>query len=146
MSTITNRCRKWKFINQTVILQESEETALLKRRVKQLKSISDWSRSNNDFKAVLSNYPIRTEDLNSNIERKENIFLEYFSMTFGEVDRGGDINLRNKYDVYIVKVLKKDLKRLKLNDGGIKEIKFVLSKLRGLLSNKQEIQCHNHDN
>ena len=67
-------------------------------------------------------------------------------MTCGEVDRGGDIHLRNKYDTYTVKDLRKELKRLKLNDGSIREIKFVSRKLRGLLSNKQQIKCHNHDN
>ena len=131
---------------QTVILQESEETVLLKRGVKLPKSCSDWSLANDHFKAVLSNYPIRKEDLNSNIERMNNVIFEYFSMTCGEVDRGGDINLRNKYDTYTVKDLKKELKRLKLNDGSIREIKFVSHKLRGLLSNKQQIKCHNHDN
>ena len=70
------------------------------------KSCSDWSLANDHFKAVLSNYPIRTEDLNSNIERMNNVIFEYFSMTCGEVDRGGDINLRNKYDTYTVKDLK----------------------------------------
>ena len=75
-----------------------------------------------------------------------NTIFEYFSITCGEVDRVGDINLRNKYDTYTVKDLKKELKRLKLNDGSIWEIKFVSRKLSGLLSNKQEIKCHNHDN
>ena len=132
--------------NQTVILQESEETVSLKRGVKLPKSCSDWSLANDHFKAVLSNFPIRTEDLNSSIERINNVIFEYFSMTCGEVDRGGDINLRNKYDTYTVKDLKKELKRLKLNDGSIREIKFVSRKLSGLLSNKQQIKCHNHDN
>ena len=75
-----------------------------------------------------------------------NVIFEYCSMTCGEVDRGGDINLRNKYDTYTVKDLKKELKRLRLNGGSIREIKFVSRKLRGLLSNKQQIKCHNHDN
>ena len=75
-----------------------------------------------------------------------NVIFEYFSMTCCEVDRGGDINLRNKYFTFTVKDLKKELKRLKLNDGSIREIKFVSRKLRGLLSNEQEIKCHNHDN
>ena len=127
-------------------MQESEETALLKHGVKLSKSRSDWSLANDHFKAVLSNYPITTEDLNSNIERMNDTIFEYFSITCGEVDRVGDINLRNKYDTYTVKDLKKELKRLKLNDGSIREIKFVSRKLSGLLSNKQEIKCHNHDN
>ena len=54
-----------------------------------------------------------------------NVIFEYFSMTCGEVERGGDINLRNKYDTYAVKDLKKELKRFKLTDGSIREIKFV---------------------
>ena len=75
-----------------------------------------------------------------------NVIFEYFSMTCCEVDRGGGINLRNKYFTFTVKDLKKELKRLKLNDGSIREINFVSRKLRGLLSNEQEIKCHNHDN
>ena len=77
---------------------------LLQRGVKLPKSSSDWSLASNHFKAVLSNCPIRTEDLNSNIERMNNVVFERFSMTCGEVD--GDINLRNKYEG-----LKKELKR-----------------------------------
>ena len=127
--------------NQTVILQESEETVLLKRGVKLPKPCSVWSLANDHFKVVLSNYPIKTEDLNSNIERMNNVIFDYFSMTCGEVDRGGDINLRNKYDTYTVKDLTRELKRLKLNDGSIREMKFVSRKLRGLLSNKQRINA-----
>ena len=82
--------------NQTVILQESEEPVLLKCGVKLPKLSSDWSLANDHFKVVLSNYPIRTEDLTSNIERMSNVIFEYFSMTCGEMDRGGDINLRSK--------------------------------------------------
>ena len=44
--------------NQTDVLQESEETVLLKRGVKLPKSCSDWSLANDHFKGVLSNYPI----------------------------------------------------------------------------------------
>ena len=67
-------------------------------------------------------------------------------MSCGEVDRGVDTNLRNKYDTYSVKDLKKELQLLKLSNGSIREINFVSRKLHGLLSNKKEIKCHNHDN
>ena len=53
-----------------------------------------------------------------------NVIFQYFSMTCGKVDKGGDITLRNKYDTYTVKDLKRKLKKLKRNDGDIREIKF----------------------
>jgi len=46
------------------------------------------------------------------------------------VERGDDITLRNKYDKYTVKDLKRELKKLKLNGGDIREIKIVSRKLR----------------
>ena len=120
---------------------ESEETVLLKHGVKLPKSSTDWSLANDHFKTVLSNYPIKTEDIFSNIERMNNLIFEYFSMTLGEVDKGDDISLRNKYDTYTVKDLKREFKKLKLNDGDIGESKFVSRKLRSLLSNKPEVNA-----
>ena len=63
----------------------------------------------------------------------------------GEVDRGGDINLRNKYKACSVRDLKRELKKLKLNGGNIREIKFVSRTLRNLLANKSDKISHNHD-
>ena len=132
--------------NQTVILQESEETVLLKHGVKLPKSSTDWSLINGHFKTAPLNYPIKTEDLNSNIESMNNVIFKYLSMAYGEVDKGGDIILQNRYDKYTVKDLKRELKKLNLNGGDIREIKFVSPKLHSLLSNKPKVKCHNHDN
>ena len=105
----------------------------------------DWSLANDHFKAVLSNHPIKQEDLNSNIKRMNDVTFEYFSTMCGEVDRGGDINLRNKYKACTIRDLKRELKKLKLNGGNIRETKFVSRTLRNLLANTSDKISHNHD-
>ena len=89
------------------------ETVVLKRGVKLPKFTIEWSLANEYFKAVLSIQPIRNEGLDSNIEKLNNVIFEYCRRTHGEVDRGDDVDLNNKYKLHTVKDLKRELKQLK---------------------------------
>ena len=111
-----------------------EEIVVVKRGVKLPKSAIEWSLANEYFKAVLSNQPIRNEGLDSNIEQLNNVILEYCGRIHGEVDKGDDIDLSNKYKLHTVKDLKKELKLLKQHNGNSNEINFVSRRLRNLLS------------
>ena len=102
-----------------------EEIVVLKRGVKLPKSAIDWSLANEQSKAVLSNQPIRNEGLDLNIERLNNAIFKYFRMTHGKVGRGDDGDLGNKYKLYTVRDIKRELKQLKQHNGNINEIKFV---------------------
>ena len=106
-------------------LINTEEIVALKPGVKLPKSAMDWLLANEHFKAVLSNQPIRNEGVDSNIQQLNNFIFEYFRMTCGEVDRGDDVNLSNKYKLYTFRNLKRELSQLKKHNGNINEIKFV---------------------
>ena len=88
----------------------TEEIFVLKRGVKLPKSAIEWSLANEYFKAVLSNQPIRNEGLDSNIQQLNNVIFEYCRRTHGEVDRGDEIDLGNKYQLHTVKDLKREVK------------------------------------
>ena len=55
-------------------------------------------------------------------------------MTHGKVDRVDDVDLSNKYELYTIMDLRRELKQLKQNNGNINEIKFISRRLRKLLS------------
>ena len=120
------------FENENVT--NTEEIVVLTHGVKLPNSASEWSLANEYFKAVLSTQPIRNEGLDSNIEQLNNGILEYCRRIHGEVDKGDDIDLSNKYKLHTVKDLKKELKLLKQHNGNINEIKFVSRRLCNLLS------------
>ena len=100
---------------------------------------------NGHFKAVFSNPPIKQKDLNSNIQRMNDVTFEYFSTTCGEEDRGGDINLYKKYNSCTARDLKRKLRKFKLKDGDIRVITFASRILRNLLANKTNTISLNHD-
>ena len=112
----------------------TEDIVVLKRGVKLPKSAIEWTLADEYFKAVLSNQPIRNEELDSNIEQLNDVIFEYCRRTHGEVDRGDDVNISNKHKLHTVKDLKREWKLLKQHNGNINEIKFVSRRLRNLLS------------
>ena len=75
----------------------TEQIVVLRYGVKLPKSAIEWYLANKYVKVVLSNQPIRKEGLDSNIEKLYNFIFEYCRMTHGEVDRGDDLDLSNKY-------------------------------------------------
>ena len=93
----------------------------------------------------VGNFSVSVVFMDIHIQRMNDVIFEYFSTICGEVDRGGDINLRNKYKACTVRDLKRELKKLKLNGGNIRETKFVSRTLRNLLANKSDKISHNHD-
>ena len=131
--------------SQTGVLQETEENVALKRGDRLPKSSLDRSRANDQFKVVLFNVQIKQEELNSNIRRMNDVIFEYFSRICGEVDRGGNIDLHNKYSTCTAKDPKGELKKLQVNGDDIREIKFASHMLRNLLAKKSDIASHNHD-
>ena len=62
------------------------------------------------------------------------VVYNYFSENFGYVNNHNDIQYQGKYESFSTKDLKKSLKKLKLENGEILEIKFVAKKLRNLLN------------
>ena len=71
---------------------------------------------------VLSNHPIRNDGLDSTIVQLNNVIFQYFRMTRGEVDRGDDVDISNKYKLYLIRDLKRELAQLKKHNGNTNEI------------------------
>ena len=120
------------FENENVT--NTEEIVVLKREVKLPKSAIEWSLANEYFTAVLSHQPIKNEGLDSNIEQLNNVILEYCRRTHGEVDRGDDVDLSNKYKLHTVTDLKRELKLLKQHNGNINEIKVASPQFQNYFS------------
>ena len=114
----------------------------IKKGIKLPKSPLQWSTANDFFKLTFSNYPVISHDLNNNINTMATVIYNYFSENFGYVDNNNNIEFEKKYETFTSKDLKKALRKLKLENGDVLEIKFVAKKLRNLL-NKSNTDPHN---
>ena len=117
----------------------------LMKGIKLPKSPLLWSIANDFFKLTFSNHPITPQDLNNNINTMATVIYNYFSENFGFVDdNNSSAQFESKYKTFSTKDLKKALKKLKLENGNVTEIKFVAKKLRNVL-NKITAE-HNNNN
>ena len=114
----------------------------IKKGIKLPKSPLQWSTANDFFKLIFLNYPVISHDLNNNINTMATVIYNYFSENFGYVDNNNNIEFEKKYETFTTKDLKKALRKLKLENGDVLEIKFVAKKLRNLL-NKSNTDPHN---
>ena len=117
----------------------------LKKGIKLPKSPLQWSTANDFFKLTFSNLPITPRDLNNNINTMATVVYNYFSENFGYVNNHNDVQYQRKYESFSTKDLKKSLKKLKLENGEILEIKFVAKKLRNLLNKSNTTDPNNTD-
>ena len=126
-------------------LNTQENFPDLKRGIKLPKSPLQWSTANDFFKLTFLNHPITPDDLNNNINTMVTVVYNYFSGNFGHVDNNCSVEFERKYQTFSTKDLKKALKKLKLENGSILEIKFVAKKLRILLNKSNNTELHNSD-
>ena len=126
-------------------LNTQENFPDLKRGIKLPKSPLQWSTANDFFKLTFPNHPITPDDLNNNINTMVTVVYNYFSGNFGHVDNNCSVEFERKYQTFSTKDLKKALKKLKLENGSILEIKFVAKKLRILLNKSNNTELHNSD-
>ncbi|CAB4003112.1 Hypothetical predicted protein [Paramuricea clavata] len=117
----------------------------LKKGIKLPKSPLQWSTANDFFKLTFSNLPITPRDLNNNINTMATVVYNYFSENFGYVNNHNDVQYQRKYESFSTKDLKNSLKKLKLENGDILEIKFVAKKLRNLLNKSNITDPNNTD-
>ncbi|CAB4044235.1 Hypothetical predicted protein, partial [Paramuricea clavata] len=73
------------------------------------------------------------------------VVYNYFSENFGYVNNHNDVQYQRRYESFSTKDLKKSLKKLKLENGDILEIKFVAKKLRNLLNKSNTTDPNNTD-
>ncbi len=112
------------------LLNDHDNFPELKQGIKLPKSPLQWSTANDFFKLTLSSHPITPHDLNNNINTMATVIYNYFSENFGFVDNKSDAKYEMKYQAFSTKDLKKVLRKLKMENGDILEIKFVAKKLR----------------
>ena len=124
--------------------QNFGDPCILKKGIKLPKSPSEWSTANDYFKSTLSNYPIKSLDLDSNISFMSTVIYNYCVQYHGVADRYNDADLKTKYKDFSIKDLKKALKELKIINNNVQEIKFVSRQLRYLLSKKDKSNCIDH--
>ena len=74
------------------------------------------------------------------------VVYNYFGENFGYVDNNNSVEFDKKYQTFSPKDLKKALKKLKLENGDVLEIKFVAKKLRNLLNKPNNTDQHNTNN
>ena len=74
------------------------------------------------------------------------VIYNYFGEDFGLVDDNKQFEFRRKYESFTTKDLKNVLKKLKLENGDILEIKFVAKKLRKLLNKSDNADQHLNQN
>ena len=117
-------------------LSSQETFPDLKKGIKLPKSPLQWSNANDFFHLTISNYPIASQDSNKSINTMATVIYNYFSENYGFVDVDNNNEFESKYKSHSAKDLKKVLKKLKCENGDLKEIKFVAKKLRYLLGNK----------
>jgi hypothetical protein len=126
-------------------LNTQENFPDLKRGIKQPKSPLQWSTANDFLKLTFLNHPITPDDLNNNINTMVTVVYNYFSGNFGHIDNNSSVEFERKYQTFSTNDLKKALKKLKLENGSILEIKFVAKKLRVLLNKSNNTELHNSD-
>ena len=99
---------------ETQNCNEHDKYPELRKSINLPKSNSEWLTANEYFKfLILSNAPIKSQDLNASIKLLNTTIYNYFAENFGYVERLPDDSLYNKYNNYSIKDLKKALKELK---------------------------------
>ena len=117
----------------------------LKKGIKLPESPSQWAIANEFFKITFSNHPISPQDLDNSINTMATVMYNYFSENFGFIESNiSNVQFQSKYKIFSTKDLKKTLKKLKLENGNIAEIKVVAKKLRNILNNTDEHNNNNH--
>ena len=114
------------------------DTCTLKKGIKLPKSPLEWSTANDYFKSTLSNYPIKLLDFNSNISFMSTTIYNYIAQYHGFDDKYNDADLKTKYRDFSIKELKKALKRLKITNNNVQEIKFLSRQIRYRLGKKDQ--------
>ena len=98
---------------ETQNCNERDEYPELRKGINLPKSNSEWLNANEYFKfSILSNAPMKSQDLNASIKLLNTTIYNYFAENFGYVECLPDDSLYNKYDNYSIKDLKKALKEL----------------------------------
>ena len=119
----------------------------LKKGINLPKSPSHWAIAYEFFKITFSNHLIIPQDLNNSINTMATVMYNYFSENFGFVDGNiSNVQFQSKYKTFSTKHLKNTLKKLKLEDGNMTEIKFVAKKLRNILNKPDNTDEHNNNN
>ena len=93
-----------KYINGTAELlttlrtnySTEENFSDLKKGIKLPKSPLQWSTANDFFKLTFSNHPIKSDDLNNNINTMATVIYNYFSENFGFVDYNNSVEFAKK--------------------------------------------------
>jgi hypothetical protein len=101
----------------------------LKKGIKLPKSPLQWSTANDFFQLTFSNYPVTTQEINKSINTMATVIYNYFSDNYGFVDTNNNNEFESTYKSCSAKELKKVIKKLKCENGDLKEIKFVAKKL-----------------
>ena len=122
---------------ETENCNEHDEYPELRKGINLPKSNSEWLTANEYFKfSILSNAPIKSQDLNASIKLLNTTIYNYFAENFGYVERLPGDSLYNKYDNYSIKDLKKALKGLKSSNSDLAEIRYVSRLVRNKLKTK----------
>ena len=132
--------------SDTSPVANQEDFPLLKKGIKLPRSPSQWTAANEFFKLSFSNNPITTHDLGNNITTMTTVIYNYFSENFGYTSNINNAQYERKYESSSIKDLKKTLKKLKLENGDVLEIKFVAKKVRKLLNKSNNSSEVNNDN
>ena len=112
-------------------VNSQEDFPDFRKGIKLPRSPSQWTTANEFFKLTFSNYLITAHDLNNNITTMTTVVYNY---NFGFANKTNSAQYERKYRTFTTKDLKKTLKKLKLENGDVLEIKFVAKKLRILLN------------
>ena len=116
---------------------EHDEYPKLRRGINIPKTNSEWLTANEYFKfSIISDSPIKCQDLNASINLLNTTIYNYFAENFGYVERLPDDSLYDKYDNYSIKDLKKALKQLKSSNAELAEIRYVSRLVRNKLKTK----------
>jgi hypothetical protein len=116
---------------------EHDEYPKLRRGINLPKTNSEWLTANEYFKfSIISDSPIKCQDLNASINLLNTTIYNYFAENFGYVERLPDDSLYDKYDNYSIKDLKKALKQLKSSNAELAEIRYVSRLVRNKLKTK----------
>ena len=132
--------------HENLSINIQEDVPDLRKGIRLPKSPLQWSSANDFFKVTFSNQPITPHDLNANIKTMVTVIYNYFGENFGLVDDKKHVEFQRKYESFTAKDLKKVLKKLKLENGDILEIKFVAKKLRKLVNKSDNADQHLNQN
>ena len=105
-------------------------TYSLKKEIKRPKSPLEWSTANDYVTSMLSNYPIKLLDLNSNISFMSTTIYICCAQYHGFNNKYNDADLKTKHRDFSIKELKKALKQLRIANNNVQEIKLVSRQIR----------------